>query len=303
MASGTAVSEEFGTVRIDANGPFDHEAVAAMLAAHAIPGVEELDGYRYRRIVAIDGVPVVVTIVISPTGVMAEWDVAPSDPGRLEDLIRCWFDLDTDIARIDMTLAADPLLAPLIDRHPGLRLIGYPDEFEGVAMTVIGQQVSLAGARTFAARLVAAFGEVHEQMHRFPTAARLANLDVDEIRGRVGLTGSRARTLHEVARRWKDGPILVGMSPAQARRLLLDIPGIGPWTADCLLVRVLQDPDTFASGDLVARRALGLDERAAAERSTVWAPFRSYALVHLWTDAAYLSDGVGAGTPSGRIDR
>ena len=70
--------------------------------------------------------------------------------------------------------------------------------------------------------------------------------------------------------------------------MLLDVPGIGPWTADYLLVRALQHPDTFAPGDLVARRALGLGQEAAAACSRAWTPYRSYALLHLWTDAAYL---------------
>lgn len=278
-------------IRVDARGPFHHTAALAMLSAHAIPGAEEVDGADYRRILSIDGEPAVVTITLDLSGVTAE-AARLGDPELAVALIRRWFDLDADTAMIDRTLAEDPIMAPLIARRPGLRLIGHPDEFEAVATTVIGQQVSLAAARTFAGRLVLAHGHALGDLRAFPVAATLARLGVEEIRQCVGLTRARARTLHEVSRRWADGPVLRGRSAAAARELLLEIPGVGPWTADYLLVRALQHPDTFAPGDLVARRALGLDQKAAAARSPAWAPYRSYALLHLWTAAAYLGEDV-----------
>lgn len=275
--------------RIDARGPFDHSAARAMLTAHAIPGAEEFDGERYRRLLMLDGAPTLATIELDATGASVELDRDPSDPETIHTLIARWFDLERDLTHVNATLATDPLVAPFITARPGLRLIGYPDEFEAVAATVIGQQVSLAAARTFASRLVAAFGQPHRHLRLFPEAHVLAGLDVEEIRQCAGLTNARARTLHGVATRWAEGPLLAGLEPDAARRLLLDIPGVGPWTADYLLVRALQNPDTFAPGDLVARRALGgIDQKAAAQLAAQWAPFRSYALLHLWTDAAYL---------------
>jgi len=153
---------------------------------------------------------------------------------------------------------------------------------------IIGQQVSLAAARTFAGRLVAAHGAPVDDLRAFPDAAALARLGPDEIQQCAGLTRARASTLHQAALRWADGPLLAGLDVGEARRMLLAMPGIGPWTADYLLVRALQHPDAFAPGDLVARRALGLDQRTAAERAAAWSPYRSYALLHLWTDEAYL---------------
>lgn len=279
-------------IRVAARDPFHHEAALALLTAHAIPGAEELDGTTYRRILAIDGTPTVVTIALDPHEVTASVDRAIADPEPVAALIRRWFDLDldtdTDTDTIDRQLAADPTLAPLITRRPGLGIIGYAEEFEAVAATVIGQQVSLAAARTFASRLVAAHGNPVDGLRAFPDAATLAQLNVEEIQRCAGLTHTRARTLHDVSHRWADGPLLHNLPVADARSLLLGIPGIGPWTADYLLVRALQHPDTFAPGDLVARRALGLDQKAAAARAQAWAPYRSYALVHLWTDATYL---------------
>ncbi|WP_068396486.1 DNA-3-methyladenine glycosylase family protein [Kribbia dieselivorans] len=275
-------------IRVPARGPFHHEAALAMLTAHAIPCAEELDGTTYRRILDIDGAPARVAITLDPQGATASVDRTIDDPRSLAALIRRWFDLDTDTDRIERQFATDPTLGPLVARRPGLRIIGYPDEFEAVATTVIGQQVSLAAARTFASRLVAAHGNPLDGLRAFPDAATLAQLSVEEIQGCTGLTHTRARTLHEVSNRWADGSLLHNLPAADARSLLLGITGIGPWTADYLLVRALHHPDTFAPADLVARRALGLDQKAAATRAQEWAPYRSYALLHLWTDAAYL---------------
>ncbi|MDP5228600.1 MULTISPECIES: AlkA N-terminal domain-containing protein [Arthrobacter] len=277
-------------IRLTALGPFHHRAALAMLTAHAIPGAEEVKGAIYRRVLAVDDAHVPVRLALDERGVLADLGPTTADLDVLVSRIRGWFDLDRDIRIIDHTFTADPIIGPLVDKRPGLRLIGYPDEFEAVAATVIGQQVSLATARTFAGRLVAAFGVPvpSSELCVFPEARTIAQLTIDEIRSRVGLTGARAKTLHEVAVLWADGPRLTGLTVEEARRLLLAIPGIGPWTADYLQVRALQHPDTFAPGDLVARRALGLDQHLAKDRSRAWAPHRTHALLHLWTEAAYL---------------
>jgi 3-methyladenine DNA glycosylase/8-oxoguanine DNA glycosylase len=203
--------------------------------------------------------------------------------------IRRWLDLDTDTRAITAAFGGDPILGPLVRARPGVRLIGFPDEFEGVVMTVLGQQVSLATARTFGSRLAAAYGTPHAAgLLAFPHPERLAAVPVDELRAAVGLTRTRAATVNAVARAWEAGFTLNGHDPGQAREQLLDLPGIGPWTADYLTVRALRDPDTFAPGDLVARRALGnvtaAQARALADR---WSPWRSYALFHLWAAFAY----------------
>ncbi|MEU9322050.1 AlkA N-terminal domain-containing protein [Streptomyces sp. NPDC048295] len=278
------------SIHIDARGPFHHTAALALLAAHAIPGTEEVDGTRYRRVLTVEGEQTVVTLDLNRQGMTASFDPPINDHETAAAMVRAWFDLDTDTAAIDRSLSRDPHLAGLVRSRPGLRLIRYPDEFEAVAATVIGlgQQVSLAAARTFAGRLVTAYGREIDGLHAFPDAATLAQRDADELQQHTGLTRARARTLHVVAMRWASGPVLQGLPAGEARRKLLDIPGIGPWTADYLLVRALQHPDTFVPGDLVARRALGLEQKDAAERSAAWTPYRSYALLHLWTDAAYM---------------
>jgi 3-methyladenine DNA glycosylase/8-oxoguanine DNA glycosylase len=208
--------------------------------------------------------------------------------------VRGWLGLDADVSRVAEVLGTDPLLGPLVAARPGLRIMGYADGFEGAVCTVLGQQVSLAAARTFAARLVAGFGAAGRDragLRLFPGAAELAAAGPDAIRAAVGLTGPRARTVHALAAACADGlRIDAGGDHAAIRARLLALPGIGPWTVEYLAMRALRDPDAFPDGDLVLRRALGAgsakEVRQAAE---AWSPLRAYAAFHLWTHQAYLS--------------
>jgi 3-methyladenine DNA glycosylase/8-oxoguanine DNA glycosylase len=141
---------------------------------------------------------------------------------------------------------------------------------------------------SFMGRLLAAYGTPVAGLRAFPGPQELAAIPGVELQAVVGLTGARTHTLHTVAEKWADGFSFTGLTVDEARRALLALPGIGPWTADYLTVRALQHPDTFAPGDLVARKALGAITAAQASKLAVaWAPWRSYALVHLWADAAY----------------
>ncbi|MFF3787703.1 DNA-3-methyladenine glycosylase family protein [Streptomyces sp. NPDC001933] len=283
-------------LRLFPQGPTDSETALRMLAAHAIPGAEEADIPRrtQTRLLPHAGAPVRVTVTFAADQVAVDLPDEIPDPDGLAAPIRRWLDLDSDTARIADALAADPLIRPLAEHRPGIRLIGYPDEFEAVTATVVGQQVSLVAARTFMGRLVAAYGTPVAGLKALPAPRDLAAIPDSELQVAIGLTGARTRTLRAVAEKWADGFTLAHLTADEARRALLALPGIGPWTADYLTVRAMQHPDTFAPGDLVARRALGSvtadQARTTAER---WAPWRSYALMHLWADAAYAAPGRG----------
>lgn len=200
-------------------------------------------------------------------------------------LVRAWLDLDSDVVAIGAALARDPLLAPLVAARPGLRATQYPEPFEAAVMAVLGQQVSVAAARTFGGRAVTAFGEPGGLgLRAFPTPAALLAGPLEELRAAIGVTRARAATVRAVAAAFADGLVLdrAGDLPEQ-RRLLLAIPGIGPWTADYLGLRLLGDPDAFPAGDLVLRRALGGVSTADADRaSQAWRPHRAHAAFHLW---------------------
>jgi AraC family transcriptional regulator, regulatory protein of adaptative response / DNA-3-methyladenine glycosylase II len=167
---------------------------------------------------------------------------------------------------------------------PGRRVPASPDADELAIRAVLGQQVSVAGARTLTARLLPMGALLAEPVgtltHAFPRAATLADADLTA----VGLTGARRRTVSSLAAALTSGDIALdpGADREEAARALLAVPGIGPWTAALVGLRGLADPDVWLPGDLALRRsltALGSSDTEAASR---WRPWRSYAVLHLW---------------------
>lgn len=266
----------------------------ADLAAHAVPGLESVDAAAgtCTRLYASAAGPVLGTVSLGPAGGELELETRDTaEAAAVTSAVRRWLDLDLEPAAVSAVLGADPRIGPLVAARPGLRIPGYVDGFEGAVCTVLGQQVSLAAARTFAGRLVAAFGTGHPSgLHSFPSPEGLASAGSDAIRAAVGLTGSRARTVHALAEACAAG---LDISPegdhCLIRHELLKLPGIGPWTADYLAMRALHDRDAFPEGDLVLRRALGLGSvKEVRAHGSAWSPLRAYAVFHLWTAHAYL---------------
>lgn len=277
--------------------PFHYAALTAFLAALAVRGVEEVVDGTYRRTLRLPHGPAVVALTPGPDAVRCEL--------RLQDLrdlqaavrrCRRALDLDADPCVVDEHLRSDPLLAPLVDRRPGLRVPGGVDPAEVAVRAVLGQQVSLAGARAAAERLVREHGEPlpiadGALTHLFPAPSALAALAPDDL----ALPHSRAVGLLALARGLTGGDLALdpGTDRAAARAALQALPGIGPWTAGYVSLRGLGDPDVFLAGDLavlrsLARRGGPADPRAATAHAAAWRPWRSYALQHLWT--AYLED-------------
>jgi AraC family transcriptional regulator of adaptative response / DNA-3-methyladenine glycosylase II len=160
-----------------------------------------------------------------------------------------------------------------------------PDADELAVRAVLGQQVSLAGARTLTARLLTAAGTplpepVGTLTHAFPRPAALADADL----AAVGLTGARRRTVHALAEALASGAVTLdpGADRAEAGRALLAVRGIGPWTAALVALRGLGDPDVWLPGDLALRRSLATLGSSDTDAATRWRPWRSYAVLHLW---------------------
>jgi AraC family transcriptional regulator, regulatory protein of adaptative response / DNA-3-methyladenine glycosylase II len=202
-------------------------------------------------------------------------------------------DLDADPVAIWEALRDDPLVGALVRRDPGRRVPGAADGFELAVRAVIGQQVSVPGARTVAGRLVLAAGEpvpaaVGAVTHLFPTPAALVEL-AERDPGAFSMPAGRRRALVALARAVDAGDVVIdpGADPAELRRSLVALPGIGPWTAEYVAMRALRDPDAFMPTDLGIRRgavALGLPDDPARLRELTehWRPWRSYAMAHLW---------------------
>lgn len=275
-----------GRITLGHRKPLDAPALLAFLGARAVAGVEELtpEG-AYRRTLRLPGGPGVVALRAAPDGVEAELRLADqADAPAVLAACRHLLDLDADPAAIDAHLAADPLLAPLVARRPGLRAPGHVEATELVTRAILGQQVSVAGARTLATRLVIAHGTPLLEpdgalTHLFPDAATIAELPDSAFAMPRSRSAALARTCAAVA----DGTLDLrpGADPDAAREGLLALKGIGPWTAGYIAMRALGDPDAWLPTDVGVRNGLARIG-AAPERAERWRPWRSYALMHLW---------------------
>jgi AraC family transcriptional regulator of adaptative response / DNA-3-methyladenine glycosylase II len=283
-----------GTIatRIGVREPFAGEELLDFLAVRAVPGVEAVGSGWYERSLSLPHGPGVVRVELvgRPAGsVPCRFTLADArDLAPALERTRRLLDADCDPVAVAEHLGADRRLAPLVRRRPGLRVPGHVDGVELTARAILGQQVSVARARTLAGRLVADLGAPldlageHEVTRLFPTAAALAAVDPAGL----AMPRSRGRALAAAAAAITDGSVVLDRSAdrADVRERLLALPGIGPWTADYVAFRVLGDPDVFLPTDVGVRRAterLGLDD--VERRSQEWRPWRSYALVHLWS--------------------
>jgi AraC family transcriptional regulator, regulatory protein of adaptative response / DNA-3-methyladenine glycosylase II len=296
------------TVRLAYREPLEWGRLLAFLAARAVPGVEEVLDGCYRRTLRLPHGHGVVALALADGAIECRLGLADlRDLTAAVQRCRRLLDLDADPAAPATHLAEDPLLAPLVRGAPGLRLPGAVDGAELAARAVLGQQISVAAARTAAARLVRAAGEPlpapdGSLTHLFPSPAAIVLAADSDARARtLRLPTRRLGTLRALARALAEGEIAIdpGSDREELRARLLALRGIGPWTAEYIAMRALCDPDAFLPGDLGVRRALealsrpggasnggasngGCPPREAARVAESWRPWRAYAVQHLW---------------------
>jgi AraC family transcriptional regulator of adaptative response / DNA-3-methyladenine glycosylase II len=261
--------------------PYDWDEVLAFLRARAIPGVEHVDDRVYRRTIAVDGQTGTIEVSHAASGPALELLIRFPNPRALLGIVtrvRRLFDLDADPDAIAAHLGADPVLAGLLAKRPGIRTPGAWDPFELAVRAILGQQISVRAASTIAGRVVDLFGAAipgpagTERL--FPPAARLVRAEIE----RAGVVRVRAEAIRRLARRAAAGDLVLSS--------LTSIPGVGPWTAQYVAMRAFGEPDAFPSGDLVLRQVTG--SRTAGElerRSGPWRPWRAYAVMLLWQGA------------------
>jgi AraC family transcriptional regulator of adaptative response / DNA-3-methyladenine glycosylase II len=299
----TVAAQRQITLRLDYRPPFDWDALLAFLAGRAIPGIECVQQGEYRRTVTIadHSGQVRVRNDLKHNAVRAEVSLSLAPVlTKLVTRLRALFDLDAQPNVIAEHLGQDLTLAPLLDRHPGLRLPGSFDNFEMAVRAILGQQVSVTAATTLSGRLVRRFGTPPARMARaeaddalevgwaFPSAACLAQASLDEI-AKLGMPGKRAQTIVELSRALASGLVSLtsDASPEEVIEKLVALPGIGPWTAHYIALRALRWPNAFPAADLGVQKALGVKTAKAAEaRAERWQPWRGYAVLHLWTSLA-----------------
>jgi AraC family transcriptional regulator of adaptative response / DNA-3-methyladenine glycosylase II len=286
-------------LRLGYRPPYAFDEVLRFLRTRALPGVELVDETSYARVFGSIDAPGWLRLRASHRGEHAlELELhCPQSALMLVVVttLRRMFDLDANPQAIAAAFAGDPLLAPLISRRPGLRLPGGWDGFEIAVRAILGQQISVAAARTLATRIVQRWGEplplspLPGLEKLFPTPTALAQADLRE----VGVTTARAATISGVAQAMLDGQ--VDFQPGQSLDAFVlrwvALRGIGDWTAQYIAMRTLSHPDAFPAADLILRReasmeTMPLGTKALISRAEAWRPWRAYAVMHLWRGTA-----------------
>ncbi|MBN8608825.1 MAG: DNA-3-methyladenine glycosylase 2 family protein [Caulobacterales bacterium] len=276
------------TVSLSPRGDYNIAPILEFLRMRALPGVEIGTATSYARVLKQGGVIGWLEIGMGPKGLMLTLseNLAP----QLRPLVanvRGAFDLDAEMTTVDAHLSADPEFAPDVKREPGVRVPGALDGFETSIRAVLGQQVTVAGARTLTERLVARFGADLERgpeglSRAFPDAAQLANAGAKAI-AKIGLPQKRAETLHRLAMASTEGKLpLARGAIAAGRAALANIAGIGPWTIEYIAMRALGDPDAYPATDIALINALG----RRGDTLDQLKPWRAYAAIRLWRRGA-----------------
>jgi AraC family transcriptional regulator of adaptative response / DNA-3-methyladenine glycosylase II len=302
-AQAVSTAKEMITLRLAYRPPFAWRQILDFIAAHASAGVEAVADNAYLRSVRIEKHSGWVKVECAPE----ENCLLVSLPTTLAPVlmkvlarVRHLFDLDANPQMIAEQLATDARLAPLIEKAKGLRVPGGWDGFEIAVRTILGQQISVRGANTLAARLAAKFSKPIATPYETitllsPDAETLAAATPAEIAS-IGLTQKRAATVHRLACEVAEGRLKLDASadPFAALDALKALPGIGDWTAQYLVMRALHWPDAFPAGDLALRK-LAVQGRVLSEKELIqfsepWRPWRAYAAMYLWATLA-MNDG------------
>lgn len=273
--------------------PYDVREMLQFLQQRGIAGVEQIDQSTHtvaRTLRLDDDTRGWIACRFEPEQHRVQVRVADSLAPQLPRVIarvRAWLDLDADPAAIHAVLGADfPALA-------GLRVPGTLDGLELAVRAVVGQQVTVAAARTLTTRLVERFGTplatpIDGLTRLFPSPAALAAASGDEL-GQLGVVRQRQAAIHALAQAVSSGQIRLhaGADVAATMDALKALSGIGAWTADYIALRALRWPDAFPAGDVALQKALSPDgqrltARAAEGRAERWRPWRAYAVIRAW---------------------
>ena len=292
IASGVPTAVDPLVLQLSYRAPCDFPALLDFYRVRATPGVEAV-GETYRRNFLLDGGSGSIEVVDAGDAITCR--IEGGSPQTLMDIVRRvrrMFDTDAVPEEVHAVLGKDPVMAGLVAPAPGLRLPGAFEPFETAVRAIVGQQVSVKGATTIMGRIVERYGRQTPHWAVFPGPAELAELAPDSL----PMPSRRAMAIKALAAGVQRGDVSLDQADDDAlRQSLLAIPGIGPWTADYIALRVRADPDAFLVGDLVVRRMMETLYGITSERDMLaiaehWRPWRGYAGLYLWRHAARLSE-------------
>jgi AraC family transcriptional regulator of adaptative response / DNA-3-methyladenine glycosylase II len=292
------VAGETSVLQLSYRPPYDWEGILRFLAARALTGVEHVTDRSYARTVQLGNATgwIRITQAKKQHALLVEFSntLSPVLPAMLARL-RALFDLDARPDVIAKLLAKDATLAAAVRANPGLRVPGAFNGFEMGWRAILGQQVTVKAATTIARRFVDAFGEsmvtpIPELYRLTPVPARVAEASVDDV-ARHGIIAARARSIIALARAQGSARLCLDGAahhhPEESITRLAELPGIGPWTANYIAMRAMRWPDAFPKEDIAVRNNLGgVSAKEAEARSQAWRPWRSYAVMHVWSMAA-----------------
>jgi AraC family transcriptional regulator of adaptative response / DNA-3-methyladenine glycosylase II len=296
--AGAAGSGATSSLQLAYRPPYDWEGVLHFLAGRELKGVEWVTDTFYARTVSLGNSKgwIRVTQLKKKNALLLEFThtltpVLPTLLTRVRDL----FDLNARPDIISGHLSKDRRLAPLVKQTPGMRVPGAFNGFELGLRAIIGQQITVKAATTIGCRFAEAFGErivtPYADLTRLtPTPARAAKASVDDI-SRLGIVSMRSRSIIALAKAHVSAEMALDSGlhykPDDAIRRMVELPGIGQWTAHYIAMRALRWPDAFPKEDIAVRNSLGgVSAKEAEEISQSWRPWRSYAVMHLWRSAA-----------------
>lgn len=292
------INAEYLTINLAYRPPFDWSLMLEFFQHRQIIGMEQVTKTSYHRSVMIDDCTGWLAISHHQTKSALVMKISLSDYSYLNNVItrvRRMFDLDADMDLIHSQLSRHAYLAQIIKKYQGLRLPGCWDIFEFSIRAILGQQVSVKAATTFAKRITEQYGQQLSELPEafsltFPTINTLLSADFEGI----GLTKTRIATLQ----RWIDyfhqnQDIIENYQSLESlEKQLCLIKGIGPWTVNYLAMRGLSDPDAFPSADLGIIKALSTEETKPSNKEILqlaeqWRPWRAYAAIYLWHSLAH----------------
>lgn len=283
--------------------PYRYDLLCGFLQFRAIEGVECVSEDVYQRTVRLDnGAEQAVgwiEVQNIPEQSKLKLQVTPGLESAFEQIVcktKLLFDTESSPTEIERGLEDFYSRVNPVMHVPGVRLPCSFDGFEMTIRAVLGQQITVKAANTLAGRLAAEFGDPYPTPDELPAEGGLSTLfpkpaafgaeDAAERLGQLGVIRQRAEAICTIAQMLEEGTLELrsGADPIQNAKTLQSVKGIGPWTAQYVMMRAFAYSDGFPATDYGIKHAFpGLKPREIEKLSEAWKPYRSYAVMSIWS--------------------